>query len=70
MNEKEKDCPYHIDHENRIKKLEKDMEEVRADNKKQSVIVATISLIGAVVTAMMGFAGVVVAAFFKSKGLL
>ena len=66
----EKDCPYHIDHENRIKTLEHNMEDVRADNKKQSVIVATISLIGAVVTAMMGFAGVVVAAFFKSKGLL
>lgn len=63
-------CPHCLDHENRIGKLEKDMEEVKSDNKKQSVIVATISLIGAVVTAMMGFAGVVVAAFFKSKGII
>lgn len=62
-------CPNCLDHENRIKKLEHDMEEIKNDNKKQSVVVATISLIGAVVTAMMSFAGVVFTAFLKSKGV-
>lgn len=63
-------CPNCLDHENRIRSLEKDMDEVKADNKKQSVIVATIGLIGAVVTATMSFAGVVFAAFLQSKGVI
>ena len=64
------DCPHCLDHENRIVRLEKNMEELRADNKKQSVTVAMISLIGAVVTSMMSFAGVVFTAFLKSKGVI
>lgn len=67
MNE---NCPYCLDHENRLKKLEKDMDELRQDNKKQTVIVAVIGLISAIVTAMAGFAGVVFTTFMKSKGLL
>ena len=63
------DCKYHRDHENRITRLEHDMEEIKKDNKKQSVTVALISLVGAVVTAMMSFAGVVFTAFLKSKGV-
>lgn len=66
MNEK---CPYCLDHDNRLKKLEKDMEEIKNDNKKQSITVATISLIGAVFTALTSFAGVVFTAFLKSKGV-
>ena len=63
-------CPNCLDHENRLKKLEKDMEEVKQDNKKQTVVVAIISLIGAVFTAIAGFAGVVFTAFMQSKGIL
>ena len=66
MNEK---CPYCLEHSNRLERLEKDMEEIKGDNKKQSVVVATISFIGAVFTAMMSFAGVMVTAFLKSKGV-
>ena len=64
------DCKYHRDHENRITRLEHDMEEIKKDNKKQSITVAMISLVGAVVTAMMSFAGVVVAALLKSNGVM
>lgn len=63
------ECKYHTDHENRITRLEHDMDEIKKDNKKQSVTVALISLVGAVVTAMMSFAGVVFTAFLKSKGV-
>ena len=66
MNE---NCPYCLDHENRLKKLERDMEELKSDNKKQSVIVATISLLGVIITAMTSFFGVVFTAFLKSKGI-
>ena len=63
-------CPHCLDHENRIGKLEKDMNEVKQDNKKQTVTVAIISLIGAIVTAIASFAGVVFTAFMQSKGIL
>lgn len=63
------DCKYHRDHENRITRLEHDMEEIKKDNKKQSITVATISLIGVIITAMSSFAGVVFTAFMKSKGV-
>ncbi len=62
------DCKYHRDHENRITRLEHDMDEIKKDNKKQSITVAAISLIGVIVTAMSSFAGVVFTAFLKSKG--
>ena len=32
------DCPHCLDHENRIRSLEKDMDEIKADNKKQKVL--------------------------------
>lgn len=63
------DCPHCLDHENRLKTLEKHMEEVKADIKKQSVTVAYISLAGVIITAMTSFAGVVFTAFLKSKGV-
>jgi hypothetical protein len=66
MNEK---CPYCLDHENRLKTLEKNMEEVKSDIKKQSVTVALISFCGVVFTALTSFAGVVFTAFLKSKGV-
>lgn len=67
MNE---NCPYCLDHENRLKKLEKDMEEVKSDIKKQIVTVAIISFCGVIFTALTSFAGVVFTAFLKSKGIL
>ena len=66
MNE---NCPYCLDHENRLKKLERDMEEIKNDNKKHSIVVAAISLLGVVITAMTSFFGVVFTAFLKSKGI-
>lgn len=65
----ENDCPYHIDHENRIKTLEKNMEEVQSYIKKSSVTVAIISFLGVLITAFTSFFGVVFTAFLKSKGI-
>lgn len=62
-------CPNCLDHENRLKTLEKNMEEVRADIKKQSLTVAYISLIGVIITAMSSFAGVLITSLLKSKGI-
>lgn len=45
------------------------MDEVKQENKKQTVTVAFISLIGAVFTAIAGFAGVVFTAFAQAKGI-
>ena len=45
------------------------MEEIKNDNKKHSIVVAAISLLGVVITAMTSFFGVVFTAFLKSKGI-
>ena len=63
-------CPNCLDHENRLKNLEKSMEEVQNYIKKSSVTVAVISFLGVVLTAMTSFFGVILTAFFKSKGII
>ena len=41
------DCPYHADHENRIKRLEKDMEEVDKHIKSSYILELEMELTGA-----------------------
>lgn len=53
------DCKYHTDHEHRIDRLEKEMSEVQTHIKKQSVIVAIISFLGVLITAILQFGAVV-----------
>lgn len=62
------DCPYHADHENRLKRLEKDMEEVDKHIKSSNVTVAVISAVGVIVTALSSVIGVVFTSYAKSKG--
>ena len=62
------DCPFHSDHENRLKRLEKDMEEVDKHIKSSNITVAVISTVGVVVTALSSVAGVVITSYAKSKG--
>lgn len=52
-------CPYHIDHENRIKNLETEQKAMKDQIKSPAVLVAFISLLGVCVTAVSSFAAVV-----------
>lgn len=56
------DCPFHYDHENRIKNLEADMRELKKSRINPAVWVALISLCGTLGTAL---AQVVIAVFVK-----
>ena len=51
-------CPSHRDHEHRLDRLEKEMNEVQTHIRKQSVIVAIISFLGVLITAILQFASV------------
>lgn len=52
-------CPSHKDHEHRIERLEKEMGEVQTHIKKQSIIVAIISFLGVLITAILQFGAVI-----------
>ena len=52
-------CPSHRDHEHRINRLEKEMEEVQTHIKKSSVTVAIISFLGVLITALLQFGAVI-----------
>lgn len=56
------DCPFHYDHENRIKNLEADMRDLKKSRINPAVWVALISLCGTLGTAL---AQVVIAVFVK-----
>lgn len=55
----ENKCPSHKDHEHRIVRLEKEMEEVQTHIKKSSVTVAIISFLGVLITAILQFGAVI-----------
>jgi len=55
----EPSCPSHKDHEHRIVRLEKEMEEVQTHIKKSSVTVAIISFLGVLITAILQFGAVI-----------
>ena len=59
-------CPSHKDHEHRIDRLEKEMGEVQTHIGKQSIIVAIISFLGVLITAILQFAAVL----FSAKGVM
>ena len=53
------ECPSHKDHEHRIERLEKEMNEVQTHIKKSSVTVAIISFLGVLITAILQFGAVI-----------
>jgi hypothetical protein len=55
----ENNCPSCRDHEHRLGRLEKEMDEVQTHIKKQSVIVAVISFLGVLITAILQFGAVI-----------
>lgn len=61
-------CPYHVDHGNRIERLEEEMKEVNKHMKSANITVAVISAIGVIVTALCSVAGVVLTSMAKANG--
>ncbi len=59
-------CPYHIDHETRIKNLEASVTDMEKQLGNPAIWVALISVCGSVLTAGMAFAGVVLAPIVRA----
>ena len=62
-------CPYHYDHENRIERLEGDMNEVLTALSSQKIWVAIIGLVATTVSAAGAALGVIIAAYLKVGGI-
>lgn len=70
-------CPWHADHETRIRRLETEVEEaftemdcIKEKQKSPAVVVALIGLLGTGMATMGSIAGVVITGLFKSWGWL
>lgn len=63
-------CPWHADHENRIKTLEVDVKEIEKNQKSPAVVVALIGLFGTLVATIGSVIGAVVAAYLKVRGYI
>lgn len=65
-------CPYHVDHENRIERLEGSMEKVLEHINKfsPSVLIAFFGLVGTCVATVGSIVGVVISAALKAQGWL
>lgn len=63
-------CPYHADHENRIKNLEVDVKDIEKSQKSPAVIVAFIGLFGTLVATIGSVVGAIVAAYLKVGGYI
>jgi len=59
-------CPYHIDHDTRIKRLEEAVTDMEKQISNPAVWVALVSVCGSVLTAGMAFAGVVLAPIVRA----
>ena len=66
------DCPFHKEHEFRIKTLEGDMKEVQGSlaSINPKIWVAVIALIGGVFSTVGTITGIFIVAYFKSKGMM
>ena len=63
-------CPFHADHENRIKNLEGDMNTIQAERVSASRWSAVLAFIAAIFTGAMSFLGVLAGLYMKSKGMM
>jgi len=63
-------CPYHTDHENRIERLEGEMQEVKKAQTNPALWVALFGVVGTMVSTLGAFCGVVAVAYFKARGLM
>jgi len=63
-------CKYHVDHENRIERLEKKVENLEEKQKDPRWFMAVLGLVGVVFSTIGSFLGVMITAYLKIKGIL
>lgn len=63
-------CPYHADHENRIKRLEVVVEKLCENQKSPALLVAIVGLIGTAMATVGSIVGVVLVAYLKAGGYM
>lgn len=61
-------CPFHVDHENRIKVLEDQMETVQNERVSGSRWVAFLGFVGVLATGAFSLVGTIVGFYGKSQG--
>jgi len=64
------DCPYHADHENRLKNMEGDVKDLKKSQTNPAIWVALFGIVGTCVSTLGAFCGVIAVAYFKSKGYM
>ncbi len=64
----ESKCPYHVDHENRIERLEGQMDRLQETVKDPRVYVAVFSLIATIVSTIGSVIGTFIGVYAKAKG--
>lgn len=63
-------CPYHTDHENRIRRVEVIVDKLVENQKSPSVLIALIGLIGTAMATVGSVCGVVLVAYLKARGFM
>ena len=64
-----KDCPFHVDHENRIDTLEVQMKEVLQTLSNHKLLAIVLGFIGTLVSAAGACIGVLITVYLKVGGL-
>jgi hypothetical protein len=64
----EQKCPYHVDHANRIERLEVHVDKLQETVKDPRVYVAVFSLIATIVSTIGSVVGTFIGVYAKSRG--
>ena len=64
------ECKHHIDHENRIIRLEEDMEKCKENNKDPRLLIAMLGFFGVAFSTAGSVFGTLLGLYLKSKGYL
>lgn len=64
------DCPYHADHENRMKNMEGEIKEVKKSQMNPAIWVALIGGVTTIMSSIGAFCGIITVAYLKSKGYM
>jgi hypothetical protein len=64
------ECKYHVDHENRITRLEEDMDKCKENLKDPRTLVAIVGFFGVAFSTVGSIAGTILGAYLKSRGLI
>lgn len=63
-------CPYHTDHENRIKRLEVNVDKLRENARDPKIILALFSFLSTVFSTVGAVCGTLLGAYLKGKGYM